>query len=67
MVTGTTFKSITKGRSITFLEIIHQGNQDIIIFHIQNEKLGVNGETFSMFGVLDHSKTVENPGLKKTQ
>ena len=27
---------------------IHQGPQDTIIFHIQNKKVGVNGQNFSM-------------------
>ena len=38
-----------KGRSITIFEIIHQGPQHIIIFHVQNEKVGNNGEKFSIF------------------
>ena len=45
MVTRTTFKSnkLLKGRSIIIFEIIHQGPQDTIIFHIQNKKVCVNG------------------------
>ena len=36
------------GRSITIFEIIYQGPQDTIIFHIENENVGVNGETCSI-------------------
>ena len=47
---------------ITVFEIIHQGPQDIIIFHIQNEKFGVNDENFSMLFLwnltLKQSKTL---------
>ena len=35
-------------RSITIFEIIHKGPQDTIIFHIQNDKGGVNCEKNSM-------------------
>ena len=41
-----TFKS-NKLREI--FEIIRQGPQDTIFFNIPNEKVGVNGENFSMF------------------
>ena len=33
---------------MAIFEIIHQGPEDTIIFHIQNEKVGVNVETFPM-------------------
>ena len=28
---------------------MHQGPQDTIIFHIQNEKVGVNGEKYQCY------------------
>ena len=50
MVTRTTLKfKKTKARSFTILEIIHQGPQDTIIFHIQNKKVGVNGDMFQCY------------------
>ena len=64
MVTRTTFKS-NKGKEykcITIFEIIHQGPQDTIIYYIQNEKVGVNGDNFSMLFlwslILKQSKTL---------
>ena len=48
MAKRATFKS-TKGRRITIFEIIHQGPQDTIIFHIQNKKVGVNCENFQCY------------------
>ena len=58
---------LTKGRSITIFEIIQRGHQDIIIFHIQNEKSDVNREQFSMFFLCFsyHSQKVKNPDFWK--
>ena len=33
---------------MTIVDIIHQGPQNTITFHTQNEEVGINGEKFSM-------------------
>ena len=49
MMTRRTFQYNKLGEGVLqFLKIIHQGPQDTIIFHIQHEKVSVDGENFSM-------------------
>ena len=46
-------------------EIIHQGPQDTIIFHIQNEKVGVNGKIYAIVNPIEpHSETAKYPIFK---
>ena len=40
---------INKWRSITIVDIIHQGHEDIIIFHIQNGRNGANEKDFQCY------------------
>ena len=49
---------------VTFFETIHQGPQDTIIFNIQNEKVGNNGEIFfNVIPMETHSEKVKTPNF----
>ena len=52
---------------ITIFEIIHQGHQDTIIFHNQNEKLSLNGEKLLMLVLWSLTLKQSNTLIKKTQ
>ena len=48
-------------------EIIHQGPQDTIIFHIQNEKVGVNGKIYAMLFLSSLTQKQPNTRFLKAQ